>query len=109
MAKQHPNPTHTPIQYISAYCEGPAQGLKHLSCVGRHMADEATAVAAFKEYIAASELGRWPTIRELYSARRHDLRYAVQLHGAAALAQRLGLQPPRRGRRRSVSRLEQTA
>ena len=76
--------------------------------MGRHMADEATAVAAFEEYIAASALGRWPTNRELHSARRHDLRYAVQLHGAAALAQRLGLPPPRRGRRRSVS-LKNTA
>ena len=63
------------------------------------MADEATAVAAFKEFVAVSALGRWPTNVEMIRARRHDLRYAVQLHGAAALAKRLGFPPPRRGRR----------
>ncbi|CAL8466434.1 g5970 [Coccomyxa elongata] len=67
------------------------------------MADMDAAAAALAEHLAQlprSCRGRMPTHAELRAAGRHDLRYAVQLHGSEALAHRLGIKPNRRGRLR---------
>ncbi|BDA51189.1 hypothetical protein COCOBI_18-0650 [Coccomyxa sp. Obi] len=59
------------------------------------------AAAALAEHLAQlprSCRGRMPTHAQLRAAGRHDLRYAVQLHGSEALARRLGIKPNRRGR-----------
>lgn len=48
-----------------------------------------------------------PTQRELTQAGRHDLRYALKLHGTGALASMLVFPEPRRGRPRTVQEVEQ--
>lgn len=73
---------------------------------GRHWANAGDAAAALRVYAAERGLERMPTQRELTRAGRHDLRYALKLHGTAALASMLGFPEPRRGRPRAVQKVE---
>ncbi|CAK0783921.1 hypothetical protein CVIRNUC_007121 [Coccomyxa viridis] len=58
-----------------------------------------------REYLAglpAGERESMPVHRKLMARGRHDIRYALQVHGSAAIAELLGLPVPKRGRRSEV-------